>query len=140
MANVAKTGTPTISTPAPTKESMLTGLLAGELLAGGDAVYIKTSDGKLWKATGAAATEPAEAIGLVCTPASADEAVTVGLFGSGLCFGYGPTVGGVAVAAGSVLFLGTGGALADAATTGGTVGVAVVLGDGRIMLRRPAWV
>lgn len=139
MANVSKTGTPTISTGAPPPTSMLTGLLAGEAIAAGDAVYIKTSDGKLWIATGAAATEPAEAIGLACVPASADEPLTVALFGSGLMFAYGPNIAGTATAAGTPLFLGTGGLLADAATTGGVAAVAFVVGDGRICLRRPAW-
>lgn len=139
MANVSKTGTPSLSTPAPRPPETLTGLLAGEALAAGDAVYIKTSDGKLWIATGAAVAEAAEAIGLVCAPASADEAVTVALFGSGLMFAYGPNIAGAATAAGTPLFLGTGGLLADAATTGGLVAVAWVAGDGRICLQRPAW-
>jgi len=139
MANVSKTGTPTISTPAPTKESLLTGLLAGEALAGGDAVYVKTSDGALWIATGAALNEAAEAIGLVCTPASAGEPATVALFGSGIMFGYGPNVSGTATAAGTALYLGTGGALANAATTGGIFPVAWAVGDGRICLQTPPW-
>lgn len=139
MANVSKTGTPTLSTPAPTKESLITGLLAGEDLAGGDAVYLKTSDGKWWRANGTSANEAAEGVGLVCTPASADEPATIARFGSGVCFGYGPNVTGTATPAGNLLYLGTSaGALANAATTGGVYPVAMALGDGRIMLDVPA--
>lgn len=139
MAEIAKTGTPTLSTPWPAKESLITGLLAGEALAGADIVYLKTSDGKWWKATGAMANEAAEAIGLTCTAASADEPVTVARFGSGIMFGYGPNTGGTATAAGTVLYLsGTNaGLFADAASTGGDIGLAWVVGDGRICLDTP---
>jgi len=131
MAEVSKTGTPTISTPDPGYEHGITGLLAGEAIAGGDACYIKASDGFVYKATGAAANEAARVAGFAATPASTGYAVT--LF-HGVNFGYGPNVAGTPVAGGTPLFLsGTvAGGLADAASTGGTVAIAHALGDGRI--------
>jgi hypothetical protein len=141
MAEVDRTGTPSISTPWPSKESLITGLLAGEVLAGGDVVYLKTSDNAWWKATGAAANEAAEAIGMVCTAASAGEAVTVARLGSGIMFGYGPVEDDTTtpIGGGALLFLsGTvAGGLADAPSTGGDIAIAWVVGDGRICLDTP---
>jgi hypothetical protein len=108
-------------------------------VAGGDIVYLKTSDAKAWLASGASANEAAEAIGLVCTAASADEPLTIARFGSGLMFAYGPNISGTPVAAGSKLYLGTGGAFASTPSTGGTIAVAWVVGDGRICLETPWW-
>lgn len=140
MADVSKTGTPSLSTPAPTKESLITGLIAGEAVAGGDAVYLKTSDGRCWLTLGAAAAEAAEGIGLACVAASAGEPLTVARFGSGVCFGYGPNVAGTATPAGDLLFIGTlAGALANSVTTGGDIAVAWALGDGRICLATPPY-
>lgn len=138
MADVSKTGTPTLSTPAARPPETITGLLAGEAVAGGDAVYLKTSDGKFWKTLSAAVAEAAEGIGLVCTAASADEAVTVARFGSGLMFAYGPNVAGTPTPAGNLLYIGAvAGSLANAASTGGVNAVAMAMGDGRIMLDVP---
>lgn len=134
MAEVSKTGTPSISTPWPTPEHIVSGLLAGEAIAGGDACYIKASDGKIWKATGAAANEAARVAGFAAKAASAGEAVT--LF-HGVNFGYGPNVAGTPSANGAPLFLsGTvAGGLADAASTGGTVAIAWVIDSSRIFAK-----
>lgn len=134
MAEVSKTGTPTISTATPGPEHYISGLLAGEAIAGGDACYIKAADGKVYKATGAAANEAARVAGIAATAASLGEAVT--LF-HGVMFGYGPNVTGTPSSPGAPLYLsGTvAGGLADAASTGGTVAIAHVIGDGRIFFR-----
>lgn len=131
MAEVTRTGTPTVSTPYPGKEHFVVGLLAGEAIAGGDACYIK-SDGKVWKATGAAANAAAKVMGFATKAADAGEAVTLAHH---LNIAYGPNVTGTPSEEGAELFLsGTvPGGLADAASTGGTAAIAVVLDlDGRI--------
>lgn len=53
MTAVSKSGTPSITTAAPPTNCSLSGLFAGEALNAGDACYIKTSDGKAYKSTGA---------------------------------------------------------------------------------------
>jgi hypothetical protein len=132
MAEVTKTGTPTLSTPTPSWEHYISGLLAGEAIAGGDACYIKASDGLVYKATGAAANEAARVVGFA---ASAGEAVTLLHH---INYGYGPKVSDTAVASGTPLYLsGTvAGGLADAASTGGTAAIAFVVdADGRVFLK-----
>ena len=52
MAEVTKTGTPTVSSPVPLPNNSVAGLVAGEAIAAGDACYIKGSDGKVWLALG----------------------------------------------------------------------------------------
>jgi hypothetical protein len=54
MTAIAKSGTPSICTAAPPTNCSLSGLTAGEALGAGDACYIKTSDGKAYKSSGAA--------------------------------------------------------------------------------------
>lgn len=132
MAEVTKTGTPSICTPYPAKEHLITGLIAGESLAAADAVYIKAADGLVWKATGAANDALARVVGFVTKAASVGEACTIAHH---VNFAYGPNVSGTASAPGAPLFLsGTvAGGLADAASTGGLLAIAVVLDtDGRI--------
>jgi predicted RecA/RadA family phage recombinase len=135
MAEVTKGVIPSLSTPAASPPDLISGLLAGEDIAAGDAVYLK-NDGKIWKATGAAANAAAKCIGFAVKAASAGEAVTVARVNSGIMIGYHPKVGGSDVAAGTPLYLsGTvAGGLADAASTGGTAPIAIAIGDGRIML------
>jgi len=133
MAEVTKGNTkPSLSTPYPSKEHMVTGLVAGETIAQGDACYVNSS-GKAMKATGAAANAAAKVLGFAAMDAVLDDAVTLM---RGINIGYQPLVGGSPVAPGTDLFLsGTvAGGLADAASTGGTVRIAVVLDtDGRIL-------
>jgi hypothetical protein len=135
MAEVSKGVTPSLSTPVPRPPDLIVGLIAGEDIAAGDAVYLK-NDGKIWKATGAAANAAAKVIGFATGAAKTGEAVTVARVNSGIMFGYKPQVSGTDVAAGTALYLsGTvPGGLADAASTGGTAPIAIAIGDGRIML------
>lgn len=51
-------------------------LLAGEAIAKGEAVYIK-SDGKVWLAVAAADDAANHAVGLAASGAAADEAITI---------------------------------------------------------------
>jgi hypothetical protein len=135
MAEIAKGSTlPSISTPWPAKENLLTGLLAGENIAQGDACYIASS-GSAMRANGSAANAAAKVFGFASKASDNGEAVTLARH---INMGYGPNVAGTPTVPGTDLFLsGTvPGGLADAASTGGTVPIAVVLDtDGRIYLK-----
>lgn len=135
MAEVTRTGVPTPVNVLAVQSHSITGLYAGEALAGGDAVYIKASDGKVYKATGAAANEAARCVGFAAKIASSGEACTI--LTNGIHLAYGPNVSGTASSPGARLYVsGTvAGNLADAASTGDTRGVAYVIDtDGRIMI------
>lgn len=129
MADIAKSGTPSVSTPAPPPNCKLSGLLAGEDIAAGDACYVK-SDGKVWRSTGAAANAAAKVRGFAAQAAKSGEAVT--LFWD-VTFGY-----GASLTPGADYFLSgaTAGALADAASTGGTAPVGYAIDDKRIAVMR----
>lgn len=113
MAEITRIAAPSFdsSNPALKKTS---GFVCGEDVAAGDWVYMK-SDGKWWKATGAAATAPAKAKGMVALDQKAGEACTV--LGAGWRWQYaaGLTPGAQYFLSGTVA-----GGLADAASTGGT--------------------
>lgn len=129
MATVAKVGNPSICSVLPPATCRINELLAGEAIAAGDLLYIK-SDGKLWRANGTAATAPALAVGMAATAASAGEAVTPY---HTCCFRYGTGLTpGVRYYASA-----TAGAIDDAATTGGTVPVAIAVDDTRIFVLPP---
>jgi hypothetical protein len=63
MAAIAKSGTPSLSSPLPPPNNQTTGLTAGEALDYWDACYVKASDGKVYKSTGAALAQAAEVHG-----------------------------------------------------------------------------
>lgn len=126
MADVAKSGTPSLSTRLPCAgHNVGSGLTAGEAIAAGDACYIK-SDGKVWKATGASANAAAKVDGFAAMAAALGEAVT--LF-TDVTFRYGA---GLTPGARYYLSGATAGALADAASTGGTAPVAFAIDATRI--------
>lgn len=133
MAEVTKgTAAPSPVNLVTGRENSIGGLYAGEAIAAGDVVYIKASDGKVWKCTGAAANEAAEAWGMAPGPASAGDPVSIWF---NQAFGYKPLVGGSPKGAGAKLYVsGTvAGGLADVASVGGTKPVARVIDtDGRI--------
>lgn len=134
MAEVSKGAVPSPSTLVPPATNIVAGLLAGEAIAAGDMVYVKASDGKVYKASGAAANEAARAWGMAPDAASAGEAVSIYHH---MAFGYKPNVGGTPSAVNAILYLsGTvAGGLADAASTGDAIGVARVIDtDGRILV------
>lgn len=140
MAEVTKSGTPSLATPFPTPETIITGLLAGEAIAAGDAVYLKGSDGRIYKASGAAANEAARVLGFAAAAADAGEAVSVIRAFSGAIMGYKAMIGATPAPAGTRFYLsGTvAGGLADTASTGGTEVIAFALGDGRILVGKPS--
>ena len=135
MAEVTRTGNPTLASPHTHAADQVTGLIAGEDLVAGDLVYIKASDGRLWKATGAAANEAARVVGMIQVATKTGEAAT---YWRNVRFGYGPKITGTPVSPGTPFFLsGTvAGGFADAASTGGTTIIAYVVDlDGRIQLK-----
>jgi hypothetical protein len=127
MADITKAGV-SLATVEPGYEHQINGLVAGETIAAGDVVYIK-SDGKVWRATGAAANAAAVARGVVLDAAVAGDGVTVH---RGVMLNY-----GTGLTPGATLFLSgaTAGALADAASTGDTVGIAYAVDQKRIFLK-----
>jgi hypothetical protein len=119
MAELAKSGTPSLASTLPPQHLQTRGL-AGEAIAAGDACYIK-SDGKIWLASGAAANAAAVVAGFAAMAASVGEAVTLL---HDVVFKY-----GAAMTSGTRYYLsGTvAGGLADAATTGGTTAIAIAM-------------
>lgn len=130
MAAVAKTGIPSLTTLAPPPTNQIAGLVAGEALVAGDAGYIKASDNKVYKATGAAATEAAITAGFVWMSADIGEAVTL-VFGVVFRYGAGLTPGVPLYLSGTAA-----GGLDTAASTGGTRRIAQVIDATRIFLDR----
>lgn len=131
MAEVRRQSSASLATALPCNAHQITGLKAGEALNVGEFVYIKTSDGLVWKATGAADNAAAKAVGVVAQNASVGEAVTIH---RGVRYRW--TVSGTP-GPGTLLYLsGTNaGELADAASTGGLLPIAYVCDDqGRIQL------
>lgn len=129
MAEISKSGTPSLASVQPGYEHQINGVVAGEALAAGDFVYIKQSDGRVYRATGAAANEAARARGIVLQAAAIGDGVSVL---SGVQVRY-----GAALPPGVPLFLSgavTGG-LADAASTGGTAEIAYAVDATRIRVK-----
>jgi hypothetical protein len=80
MTAIAKSGTPSITTAAPPTNCSISGLFAGEAINAGDACYIKTSDGKAYKSTGAlVGTAPPDEPAL--TTATSGGTIVDGLYG-----------------------------------------------------------
>jgi hypothetical protein len=127
MAQVAISGTPSLSTPVPCSGHRVgSGLLAGEAIAAGNICYIK-SDGKAWLSNGTAATAPAQCHGMALVAAAAGESVSLY---TDVEVRY-----GAALTPGTKLFVSaTAGTLSDAATTGGTAPVGVVVDATRIRI------
>jgi hypothetical protein len=130
MAAIAKSGTPSISTPLASPEQRLSGLLAGEAIAAGDACYINQADGKLWRSTGAAANAAAQVDGFAASSAAVGEALSI-YFGINFRYGAGLTPGQSLFLSGT-----TAGGLDTVASTGGTVVIARTVDDTRIYVRK----
>ena len=131
MSTLTKVGTPSPSTLLIPANCKLTGLVAGEAIAAGDACYIK-SDGKIWKATGTAANAAAQVDGFAAEAASVGEAVTL-VWDVNLRYGSGMTPGA------KYYLSATAGALDDAATTGGTAWIAKAIDATRLWVKKSAY-
>ena len=129
MAAVSKSGTPSLATTNPSNNSRISGLLAGEAIAAGDACYIK-SDGKVWKSTGAAANAAAAVDGFAAIAAAAGESCTLY---HDVTFRYGA---GLTPGAGYYLSGTTAGGLDTAASTGGTMVIARAIDATRIRVKQ----
>lgn len=125
MAAVTKFGIPSLATTLPPPNNQLSGLVAGEAIAAGDACYIK-SDGKIWLATGAAAAAAAKVKGFAATSAAVGQGVTL-FWGVNFAYGTALTPGALYYLSGSVA-----GGLDTVASTGGTVPIAQAVDATRV--------
>jgi len=129
MAEIRISGRPSLTTIQPGYEHQINGLVAGADIAAGQFVYIRSSDGAVLPAIGAAADEAAQAVGVVLQPAAPGDGVTI--------------YHGVVVRWGANLVPGTryylsgtnAGELADEASTGGTTPIAVAVDSTRIFVK-----
>jgi len=126
VAEVSKSGTPSLATVNPGAEHRITGLLAGEALAAGDACRINAADGRVYRASGAAAGANAKVRGFAAVATAVGEAVTL--------FHDVNVRYGAALSPGADLFVSgvTAGALADVASIGGTGAIGYVIDATRI--------
>lgn len=128
MAEITRSGTPSYASDAPPQSATIAGLLAGETIAPSDVCYIKAADGRVWLATGAAATAPADVAGFALGGGDAGDPVTLITEGN---FRYGAalTISAKYYLSGTVA-----GGLADAASTGGVKAIAHVIDATRIRI------
>lgn len=127
MAAISKSGTPSLASVLPPANQKISGLLAGEALAAGDACHIK-ADGLVWRSTGAAANAAARVDGYAAQATATGEAVTL-FFDVNFRYGAGLTPGARVYLSGTVA-----GGLDDAASTGGTQPLGFVVDSTRIRL------
>ena len=128
---VTKSAKASVDTSTGLVNQPITGLIAGEDIGNCDLVYIK-NDGKVYKATAAAADAAANIAGIAPRAANAGEPITI-LPGPGQVAKYSDA----ALTPGAILYLGeTAGALSSIATTGDTVGVAQAIDSSNIRLTR----
>ena len=131
MADIVKSGTPSLATSLPCHAHITDqggDKRCGENVAAGDVVYVKASDGLVYRSIGTAANEAARAWGIAARQANAGEPVT---FYNNVEFHY-----GASLVIGTPLYVGVAaGALADAPTTGGTRIIAHVVSATRIRFR-----
>ncbi|HEX8387070.1 MAG TPA: hypothetical protein VF576_12845 [Rubricoccaceae bacterium] len=109
-------------------------LRAGEALDPAAPVYIKSSDGKLYMSSGAAANEAAEVIGFTGKSYVAGEPVTP--FRNGTVIKY---ADGTLTPGNKYFISATAGRLADAATTGDALGVAIALDASNLLVTRASY-
>lgn len=130
MAEIAKSGIPSLSSLLPNGADNLSGLIAGEEIDAFDACYVKQSDNRVYKSTGAAANAAAKVRGYAQFPSKVGEAVTLlknvrARYASDLS----------ALVGSNVFLSGTvPGGLADAASTGGASPIGFVVDKTRIQL------
>lgn len=132
MADVTRVGTPTAASLLIPPSMQLTGFIAGEAIPALAPVYIKASDGKLYKATGTAANAAARQRGwAAATYASGEKGCTM-YFGNFTAeYGSGLTVSA------DYYLSATAGEIADAASTGGTTVVAYAVDSIRVRFLVP---
>jgi hypothetical protein len=114
----------------PPQNNQTAGLLAGEALGAGDACYIRASDGRVMRSTGAAANAAAKVRGWAAEACASGEAITL-FFDVVFRYGAALTPGADYFVSGTVA-----GGIADAASTGGTAPVAYAVDATRIAVLR----
>ncbi|MEO5859171.1 MAG: hypothetical protein ABIR33_09510 [Pyrinomonadaceae bacterium] len=124
MAVIAKSGTPSLSSVLPGQDKTISGLLAGEAIAAGDACYI-ASTGLVMKSIGTSANAAAKVDGFAACDAPVGEAVTL-VFDVNFRYGAGMTPGA------RIYLMTTAGLISDAATTGGTAPIGFVVDATRV--------
>ncbi len=130
MAEIAKTGIPSLASQTPPANNKVTGLLAGEDIAAGDACRIDPVAGRVFRSSGAAAGANAKVRGYAQIAAKSGEAVSL-YFGITMRYGAGLAPGADVFLSGTVP-----GGLADAASIGGTAPIGFVVDATRIHLGR----
>jgi hypothetical protein len=131
MADLVKTTgtTPSLASTLPGGPDQNAYLVAGEDLAAFDPCYIKSTDGLVWRASGAAATDAAQVHGYPIVDRKAGMPVELH-YGVEAYYDFTP-----ALTPGKRLYLGsTVGKYADAATTGGTKPLGHTLEGNRIFV------
>lgn len=130
MAEISKSGTPSLASVLPPQSSQIAGLRAGEALAAGDACRINAADGLVYRSSGAAATSAANVHGYAAEACASGEAVTL-WHGVHFRYGAGLTPGASYFLSGTVA-----GGIADVATTGGTAPLGFAVDATRIRLNQ----
>lgn len=133
MAEISKSGTPSLATTLPGPEHQINGLTAGEALGAFDACYI-SSDSKVYKSTGAAANAAAKVRGYAAQAYASGETGVTLRHGVRVRYGAGLTPGADLYLSGTVA-----GGLADAASTGGTGPIGFVVDTTRVELTRSGY-
>jgi hypothetical protein len=132
MAAIARPANAGMDATTAMFATQITGLILGENVAQNDPLYIKGSDGKVYKANGAAATEPANFIGIAPRAGVAGQPITI--FGIGTRVRIANT--GV-LTPGTKVFLGAvAGGYDTAAQTGDAVGVGRAVTDTDMIVTR----
>ncbi len=133
MAEIVKTGVPTMATTGVQPANRNTGLYAGEDLGWMDVCYIKAADGKVWRSTGAAVAAAAKVRGWSATNAKTGDPVTLL---HDVDVGYGTTLvpGADYFVSGTVP-----GGIADVASVGGTGAIAFAKDAQRIRILRSTY-
>lgn len=129
MAEIAKSGVPSVSTPTPDASHRLSGLISGDTIGAGDACYVNSA-GAVMRATGAAANTAAQVHGWAAQAAAVGESITL-LFNVGVRYAAALTPGTRYYLSGTVA-----GGIADAASTGGTAPIAFAIDATRIWARQ----
>lgn len=132
MAEITRTGTPSLSSVIPANNQKLSGMLAGEAIAAGDLCYLR-NDGLVMRSTGAAVGVAAVVIGFAAISAPVGEAVTL-LWDVNMRYGAGLTPGTKLYLSGTVP-----GGLADTASTGGTAPIGYVVDATRVHIRQSTY-
>ena len=129
MAEIERVGTPAVLFVLPLAANRISGLLAGEDIAAGDACYIKgngKSKGKAYRSIGATADEAADVRGFAVAEATSGEAVMLAF---DVTMRYGEDL---PPSDGLYLSATIPGGLADSPSPGGTEPVAFVVDATRI--------